>query len=73
MNTKAKRGALGLAAVALGAVLFTSAQAASGADTAYRDDMARCNSGRSGKMPRRAAGKPARPCRRRGGRPARRQ
>ncbi|MPS28669.1 MAG: hypothetical protein E2576_15450 [Alcaligenaceae bacterium] len=48
MNTKAKRGALGLAAVALGAVLFTSAQAASGADTAYRDDMARCNSGRSG-------------------------
>ncbi|RZS80918.1 hypothetical protein [Pigmentiphaga kullae] len=48
MNTKTKHGALGLAAVALGTVLFTSAQAASAADTTYQDELARCNSGQSG-------------------------
>jgi len=51
MKTKTKHGALGLAALALGTVLFTSAHAASGVDAAYRDEMARCNSGKSGEDP----------------------
>ncbi|AZG08892.1 hypothetical protein EGT29_14050 [Pigmentiphaga sp. H8] len=48
MDMKIKHRALGLAAAALGAVLFTSAQAASGTDSTYQEEMARCNSGLSG-------------------------
>lgn len=48
MNTKNEHGVPGFAAAVLGVALFSSSLAAAGADSVYRDEMARCNSGQSG-------------------------
>ncbi|OVZ59921.1 hypothetical protein CDO44_10135 [Pigmentiphaga sp. NML080357] len=48
MNTKSKHRASRLAMAALGAILLSSAQAASDGQAAYREEVARCNSGKSG-------------------------
>ncbi|MDX3905487.1 MAG: hypothetical protein QHC78_07340 [Pigmentiphaga sp.] len=48
MSTHSKHYASRLAMVALGAILLSSAQAASGPEAAYKEEVARCNSGKSG-------------------------